>query len=71
MARITITDLQPADSEIFIYNLKDMDTQSIFGGEYNALSPAFDFGIKYLQFMLYIYAIDSISFLARSFNTTK
>ncbi|AFZ27364.1 hypothetical protein Cylst_5339 [Cylindrospermum stagnale PCC 7417] len=71
MAKITISALHPADSETFIYDLKDIDSQSIFGGRDDVFSPALDFGAKFFEFVISIYAIDTISLLAKSFNTTK
>lgn len=71
MAKITISDLHPADSETFIHDLKYLDYRSIFGGENDVFSPALNFGVNFLQFVLVIYAIDTISWLAKSFNSTK
>ncbi|MBD2385180.1 hypothetical protein [Cylindrospermum sp. FACHB-282] len=71
MAKIIIADLYPADLETFIYDMKYLDYRSIFGGENDAFSLGLNFGIKFFEYVLVVYAIDTVSTLAKSFNTTK
>lgn len=67
MARIIIADLHPIDSEVFINEVDHQDSQVVFGGEDGYSSQIANFGVKTLEFMLVIAAIDAISFLTTSF----
>jgi hypothetical protein len=68
MANIIISDLDNADEKKFIFNLNNLDKASIFGGGYNDVNQILNYGIKALEFVLVIYAIDSISFLTKAFK---
>ncbi|MBS3030393.1 MAG: hypothetical protein HCA25_26070 [Dolichospermum sp. DET50] len=68
MANITISNLHSADEKEFITNLNKMDYVSIFGGEYNSANQILYYGIKGLEFVLAIYAIDTISLLTKTFK---
>ncbi|MBD1216497.1 MAG: hypothetical protein LW814_02720 [Anabaena sp. CoA2_C59] len=68
MANIIISDLDNADEKKFIFNLNNLDKASIFGGGYNDVNQILNYGIKALEFVLVIYAIDSISFLTKTFK---
>lgn len=67
MAKIIIVDLHPIDSEEFINEVNHQNSQVIFGGEYGYSSQILNLGIKTLEFILVIAAIDAISFLTSSF----
>ena len=58
MANIIISDLDNADEKKFIFNLNNLDKASIFGGGYNDVNQILNYGIKALEFVLVIYAID-------------
>jgi hypothetical protein len=68
MANIIISDLDNADEKKFIFNLNNLDKASIFGGGYNDVNQILNYGIKALEFVLVIYAIDRISFLTKTFK---
>ncbi|MBD2292462.1 hypothetical protein H6G06_02935 [Anabaena sphaerica FACHB-251] len=68
MARIIIADLHPIDSEVFLKELTNQDYQAVFGGEDKYRPQILNFGVKTLEFMLLIAAIDAISFLTDSFR---
>ncbi|MDD1417445.1 hypothetical protein MEN41_23515 [Dolichospermum sp. ST_con] len=68
MAKITISDPHTTDEKKFIANLNEMDYVSIFGGEYNPANQILYYGIKGLEFVLAIYAIDTISLLTKTFK---
>ena len=68
MANIIISDLDNADEKKFIFNLNNLDKASIFGGGYNDVNQILNYGIKAIEFVLVIYAIDSISFLTKTFK---
>jgi len=68
MAKLTISDLHNVHEKKFIINLDDMDSISIFGGEYNDVHQILNYGVKALEFVLTIYAIDTISLLTRAFK---
>ena len=68
MANIIISYLDNADEKKFIFNLNNLDKASIFGGGYNDVNQILNYGIKALEFVLVIYAIDSISFLTKTFK---
>ncbi|QYX33783.1 hypothetical protein [Sphaerospermopsis torques-reginae] len=70
MARIIIADLHPMDSEGFINEVNNQDSQAVFGGVDGSSSQILNFGVKTLEFMLVIAAIDAISFLTSSFINT-
>jgi hypothetical protein len=67
MAKIKIATLEPVEVEESIQTLNDIESQSIFGGEYLNPPEVINFGFKALEFILAIYAIDAITFLATSF----
>ncbi|MDB9466361.1 hypothetical protein PN480_17990 [Dolichospermum circinale CS-1225] len=63
MASIRIYDL-PISQEIeFIKDLNNTELLSLFGGEDNDVNRMFYYGVKGLEFMLAIFAMDSILFL--------
>ena len=68
MANIIISDLDNADEKKFIFNLNNLDKASIFGGEYNNANQILNYGVKALEFVLIIYAIDAISLLTKTFR---
>jgi hypothetical protein len=68
MARIIIADLHPIDSEKFINELTNKDSQAVFGGEYNYRPQMLNVGVNVIEFLLVIAAIDAISFLTTSFT---
>lgn len=70
MAKVTISDLSLTESETYISNQTNIEVMAIFGGESDNSSQFLYFGFKFLQFIATMYAIDTISFLVRSFNTT-
>jgi hypothetical protein len=63
MASIRIYDLHNSEEIKFINDLNNMELISLFGGEDNDINQIFYYGVKGLEFMLAIYAIDSILFL--------
>lgn len=63
MASIRIYDLHNSEEIKFINDLNNMELISLFGGENNDVNQIFYYGVKGLEFMLAIYAIDSILFL--------
>jgi hypothetical protein len=63
MASIRIYDLHNSQEIKFINDLDNMELISLFGGEDNDVNQIFYYGVKGLEFMLAIYAIDSILFL--------
>ncbi len=66
MAKIKISELHTADSEISLTNLNDLD--SIYGGEDYAFAQTFNFGMKILEAAIAIFAIYSIVWIAKSFK---
>ncbi|QNP29513.1 hypothetical protein [Cylindrospermopsis curvispora] len=68
MAKIIIDDLEPINSETFINDLNNHNSQTVFGGEDPYFDGLIKFGIKTLEFMVVITAINAISFLAYSFQ---
>lgn len=71
MANIMIPDLYPSDSESFLDDLSNMDCISVYGGYTNrnyAFSQFMQFTAKILEFLVVIYAIDSITSLVHSFS---
>jgi hypothetical protein len=68
MANIIISNLDNANEKKFIINLNNMDAVSVFGGEYNNANQILNYGIKGLEFVLAIYAIDTISLLTKAFK---
>ena len=68
MTKIIINDLVPINSETFINDLNNQNSQAIFGGEDPYFDGLINFGIKTLEFMVVITAINAISFLAYSFR---
>ncbi|EFA68522.1 hypothetical protein CEP10_12490 [Cylindrospermopsis raciborskii S07] len=68
MAKIMINDLEPINSETFINDLNNQNSQAIFGGEDPYFDGLINFGIKTLEFMVVITAINAISFLVYSFQ---
>ncbi|AFZ55759.1 hypothetical protein H6G54_21535 [Anabaena cylindrica FACHB-243] len=67
MARIIIADLHPIDSEAFLNELTNQNSQTVFGGQDDYRPQILDFGVKAFEFVLVIAAIDAISFLTNSF----
>lgn len=67
MARIIIADLHPIDSEVFINEINNQEYQAVFGGVDGSSYQILNFGVKTLEFMLVIAAIDAISFSTTSF----
>jgi hypothetical protein len=63
MVSIRIYDLHNSEEIKFINDLNNMELISLFGGEDNDVNQIFYYGVKGLEFMLAIYAIDSILFL--------
>ena len=63
MVSIRIYDLHNSEEIKFINDLNNMELISLFGGEDNDINQIFYYGVKGLEFMLAIYAIDSILFL--------
>ena len=63
MVSIRIFDLHNSEEIKFINDLNNMELISLFGGEDNDINQIFYYGVKGLEFMLAIYAIDSILFL--------
>jgi hypothetical protein len=70
IAKIIISELQRDDSESFLADLNDRDLISIYGGDDYALSQMLAYGMKFLEFGLIVFAIDSITRLLESFKTT-
>ncbi len=68
MAKVVISDLDNTDRKKFIINLNNMDAASVFGGEYNDVNQILNYGVKALEFVLVIYAIDAISLLTKTFR---
>ncbi|MGM3304816.1 hypothetical protein ACSQ6I_02340 [Anabaena sp. WFMT] len=73
MARIIIADLHPINSEVSFNELTNQNSQTVFGGQYDYHPQILnsDFGVKAVEFVLVIAAIDAISFLTTSFITKK
>ncbi|MBW4688253.1 MAG: hypothetical protein KME40_24990 [Komarekiella atlantica HA4396-MV6] len=69
MAKIEISDLDTDDSEAFLTNCNDVD--SIYGGEEYIFAQTLNFGMKILEAAIAIFAISSIAWIAKSFNTEK
>ena len=63
MASIRIYDLHNSEEIKFINDLNNMELISLFGGEDNDVNQIFYYGVKGLEFMLVVYAIESILFL--------
>ncbi|GCL40452.1 hypothetical protein [Dolichospermum planctonicum] len=63
MASIRIYDLHNSQEIKFINDLNNMELLSLFGGEDNDVNQIFYYGVKGLEFMLAVYAIESILFL--------
>jgi hypothetical protein len=70
MARIIIADIHLIDSELFINEITSTDEQSVFGGQYEYRPQILEVGVKALEFIVMLAAIDSISFLTTSFIRT-
>jgi hypothetical protein len=70
MALITIVDLDLIGSEMFISKITSTDERSVFGGQYEYRSRILEVGVKALEFILILAAIDAISFLTTSFMRT-
>ncbi|BAZ90120.1 hypothetical protein NIES932_16140 [Raphidiopsis curvata NIES-932] len=68
MTKIIINDLVPINSETFINDLNNHNSQAVFGGEDTYFNGLLNFSIKTLEFMVVITAINAISFLAYSFR---
>ena len=68
MAIIRISNLENTDEKKFIINLSNLDAVSVFGGEYNNANQILNYGVKALEFVLVIYAIDAISLLTKTFR---
>ena len=63
MASIRIYDLHNSEEIKFINDLDNMELISLFAGEDNDVNKILYYVVKGLEFMLAIYAIDSILFL--------
>ena len=63
MASIRIYDLHISQKIKFINDLNNTELLSLFGGEDNDVNRIFYYGVKGLEFMLAVYAIESILFL--------
>jgi hypothetical protein len=63
MASIRIYDLHSSQKIKFINDLNNTELLSLFGGEDNDVNQIFYYGVKGLEFMLAVYAIESILFL--------
>ena len=63
MVSIRIYDLHNSEEIKFINDLNNMELISLFGGEDNDVNQIFYYGVKGLEFMLVVYAIESILFL--------
>jgi hypothetical protein len=63
MATIRIYDLHISQEIEFIKDLNNRELSSSFGGGDNDMNQIFYYGVKGLEFMLAIFAIDSILFL--------
>ncbi|MFM8007385.1 MAG: hypothetical protein ACKO86_21135, partial [Dolichospermum sp.] len=63
MTNITINDLHIFQEIEFINDLNHTELLSLFGGEDNDINQIFYYGVKGLEFMLAIYAMESILFL--------
>jgi hypothetical protein len=70
MARIIIADIHLIDSELFINEITSTDEQSVFGGQYEYRPQILEVGVKALEFIVMLAAIDAISFLTTSFIRT-
>jgi hypothetical protein len=70
MARIIIADLHLIDSEVFINEITSTDEQSVFGGQYEYRPQILEVGVKALELIVMLAAIDAISFLTTSFIRT-
>lgn len=71
MAKIIIPDLYPADLESFLDDLNKMDCTSVYGGYTSqdyALSQFVQFTTQILEFLVVVYAIQSITSLVHSFS---
>jgi hypothetical protein len=68
MASIRIYDLHISPEIEFIKDLNNMELSSSFGGGDNDMNQIFYYGVKGLEFMLVIYAIDSILLLTKTVN---
>lgn len=63
MASIRIYDLHSSQEIEFIKDLNNMELSSSFGCGDNDMNQIFYYGVKGLEFMLAVYAIESILFL--------
>ncbi len=72
MANIIIPDLYPSDSKSsFLDDLSNVDCLSVYGGYTSqdyAFSQFIQFTTKILEFLVVIYAIQSITSLVKSFS---
>lgn len=74
MSDIKVRDLNPAgseffqDSENFLNDLNDMDTNSVYGGQGTSLTDYFGFGTKLLEYGILGYGINNIASLALNFS---
>ncbi|HLP87884.1 MAG TPA: hypothetical protein VK184_04650 [Nostocaceae cyanobacterium] len=69
MARIKIDDLSVTESESLLYDLNNVESMAVFGGEDTNFNQLMKFSTKTLEFLLTAYAINTIAFLASSFNS--
>jgi hypothetical protein len=67
MAKIIISELHPANSEIFLTDLND-DSKFIYGGEDYALDQNYYVATKLFEAAISVFAIYSITWIVRSFN---
>ncbi|MBH8565129.1 hypothetical protein I8748_23590 [Nostoc sp. CENA67] len=69
MANIIISELNLVDSETYLTEINKIDSMLVYGGDNYAFSQFISFTLKLLKFVVAIYAIHSITLLAKSFNT--
>ncbi|GAB1540085.1 hypothetical protein NUACC21_27540 [Scytonema sp. NUACC21] len=73
MAKITISDLRPADSEdseSFLHEITDIESTIVQGGVDYGLSQFLNFGVKTLEYALIGFAIYNIVSLVKLFMTS-
>jgi hypothetical protein len=68
MAKITISELHPANSESYLTDLNDVDSINIYGGEGYSFTPILNFGMKIIEAAIAVFAIYSIVWIAQSFK---
>lgn len=71
MANIIISELKLVDSENYLTEINEVDSMFVYGGDNYAFSQVINFTMNLLKFVVTIYAIHSITLLAKSFNTNS